>query len=60
MLTTGELARTWMEITGRRRRILPLRVPGKLGKAFRAGDACTRDGAGAGPTWRQWLAARAE
>jgi uncharacterized protein YbjT (DUF2867 family) len=58
VLTSGELARTWLEVTGRRRLIVPLRVPGKLGRAFRAGDACTRDGEGGGPTWRQWLEAR--
>ncbi|UUZ92060.1 RNA polymerase sigma factor SigJ [Paenibacillus sp. P25] len=39
IIDTLELARTWRSITGRRTLFLPLPLPGKLGRALRAGAA---------------------
>ena len=54
-----DLARTWRSLTGRRVALVPVAVPGKLGRALRAGVLTT-----AGPdvlgttTFADWLAAR--
>src|SRR5215469_17441573 len=37
MLTVADLVRTWMSVTGRRAARVPVPVPGKLGRALRAG-----------------------
>jgi uncharacterized protein YbjT (DUF2867 family) len=54
-----DLARTWRSVTGRRVALVPVAVPGKLGRALRAGVLST-----GGPdvrgttTFADWLAAR--
>ncbi|MFF7991532.1 SDR family oxidoreductase [Kitasatospora xanthocidica] len=55
----GELTRRYLEAQGRSRRQLPVRVPGKVGRAYRAGDNLTLTGAEHGRrTWEEYLAER--
>ncbi|MFF0415178.1 SDR family oxidoreductase [Kitasatospora sp. NPDC004745] len=55
----GELTRGYLEAQGRSRRHLRLRVPGRLGRAYRAGDNLTLAGAELGHrTWEAYLAER--
>ena len=59
VLDLTDLARTWLRATGRRRPLLPVPVPGSLGKAFRAGaNLCPEHADGRG-TWQEFLASRA-
>lgn len=52
-----ELARSWRKITGRRPLLLPIRLPGKLGKALREGAAVTeRPDVRGRTTFTTWLA----
>lgn len=52
----GELARDYLKATGKRRLSLPVRVPGKAGKVYRAGGNLTLDGADSGTrTWEAFL-----
>ncbi|MDG9691428.1 NAD(P)H-binding protein [Streptomyces sp. DH17] len=55
------LVRPYLTLHGRRRRPhLPVRIPGKAGRAYRAGANLTLDGAQVGRrTWEQFLAERA-
>ncbi|MFI9325994.1 SDR family oxidoreductase [Kitasatospora sp. NPDC052868] len=56
----GELVRGYLRSQGRRRPLLPVRVPGKVGRAYRAGDNLTLQGAEVGHrTWEAFLAERA-
>ncbi|GAA1487672.1 SDR family oxidoreductase [Brachybacterium sacelli] len=59
VLTVRELADVFYEETRRRHRVsLPVRIPGKIGRAYRAGDNLAGDDALRGSrTWRQFLAA---
>lgn len=52
------LARPYLRLLGRRPRpTLPLRIPGKAGRAYRAGANLTLDGAEVGKrTWEEFLA----
>ncbi|MCX5423269.1 SDR family oxidoreductase [Streptomyces sp. NBC_00078] len=54
------LVRPYLELRGRRPRPkLPVRIPGKAGRAYRAGDNLTLEGAEAGKrTWEEFLADR--
>ncbi|WP_371669475.1 NAD(P)H-binding protein [Streptomyces sp. NBC_00289] len=54
------LARPYLDLHGRRRRpALPVRIPGKAGKAYRAGANLTLEGADtAKRTWEEFLAER--
>jgi uncharacterized protein YbjT (DUF2867 family) len=53
----GELARDYLKATGKRRLSLPVRVPGKAGKVYRAGGNLTLGGADSGTrTWEAFLA----
>jgi uncharacterized protein YbjT (DUF2867 family) len=47
VLTAGEVIGPWLRARGMRRAVLPLRVPGRLGRAFRSG-ALTTDATPAG------------
>jgi uncharacterized protein YbjT (DUF2867 family) len=52
----GELARDYLEATGKHRLSLPIRVPGKAGKVYRAGGNLTLTGATQGTrTWEDYL-----
>lgn len=53
------LARPYLRRTGRRRPMLPVRIPGKAGRAYRAGANLAPAGAEAGKrTWEEFLAER--
>jgi uncharacterized protein YbjT (DUF2867 family) len=55
----SELARDYLRVTGKRRLSLPIRVPGKAGKVYRAGGNLTRTGADIGThTWDEFVAAQ--
>lgn len=53
----GELSRGYLRARGQRRLMMPLRVPGKVGRVYRAGDNLTLEGAQLGVrTWEEFLA----
>ncbi|MEW1616216.1 MULTISPECIES: SDR family oxidoreductase [unclassified Streptomyces] len=55
----GELARGYLGARGKRRPLLPVRVPGKVGKAYRDGDNLVLEGATVGArSWEDFLAER--
>ncbi|MEU3567525.1 NAD(P)H-binding protein [Kitasatospora sp. NPDC036755] len=55
----GELTRGYLAARGRSRRHLPLRVPGKVGRAYRAGENLAAAGAEYGRrSWEEYLAER--
>ncbi|MBB5117064.1 NmrA family transcriptional regulator [Streptomyces eurocidicus] len=55
----GELSRGYLRASGKRRLMMPVRVPGKAGKAYRAGDNLSLDGVEVGErTWEAFLAER--
>jgi hypothetical protein len=56
VLSHEELARTWLHARGRRRLLLPVPLPGSLGRAFREGANLCPDQGSAGVTWREYLA----
>ncbi len=59
IMTATELAGTWRSITGRRALPVPVPVPGKLGRALRAGALTTQHADVAGmQTFAEWLSAR--
>jgi uncharacterized protein YbjT (DUF2867 family) len=51
-----DLARTWLSARGKRRPVLRVPVPGRIGRAFRAGAQLAPDHADGTITWEQWLA----
>ncbi|MFE3203368.1 SDR family oxidoreductase [Embleya sp. NPDC059237] len=51
----ADLARSWLEAMGRRRRVVPVRIPGKAGAGFRAGGLVTREHAVGVRTWEEYL-----
>jgi uncharacterized protein YbjT (DUF2867 family) len=55
----GELARDYLRATGKHRLSLPIHVPGKAGKVYRAGGNLTLSGADTGThTWEDFLSAQ--
>jgi uncharacterized protein YbjT (DUF2867 family) len=55
--TMPDLIRGYLKATGKRRPFLPVRVPGKAGKAYRAGVNLNLDGPDLGKrTWEDFLA----
>jgi uncharacterized protein YbjT (DUF2867 family) len=55
----AELVRDYLNATGKRRLSLPIRVPGKAGKIYRAGGNLTLSGADVGTrTWEDYVAER--
>jgi uncharacterized protein YbjT (DUF2867 family) len=55
----GELVRSYLEVRGKRRLKMPMRIPGRAGHAYRAGDNLTVDGATTGiRTWEDFLTER--
>lgn len=53
----ADLTRSYLRARGKRRPFLPVRVPGKMGRAYRAGENLTLDGADLGKrTWEDFLA----
>ena len=58
VLDIADLIRAYNEKQGRRRALLPLRLPGAAGRAYRAGDNLAGDAAVRGDlTWAEFLAA---
>jgi uncharacterized protein YbjT (DUF2867 family) len=55
----ADLARAWLAATGRRRPVVPLRLPGAIAGGFRAGANLTPAHAEGVVTFEQFLAARA-
>lgn len=54
-----DLARSYFAARGKRRLILPFRIPGKVGRIYRAGGNLSLDGAMVGKrTWEEFLAER--
>jgi uncharacterized protein YbjT (DUF2867 family) len=54
----GELVRSYLQATGRRRPLLPLRIPGQAARAFRAGVNLAPSRAVGHLTWEEFLADR--
>jgi uncharacterized protein YbjT (DUF2867 family) len=55
----AELIRGYLRVAGKRRPLLPVRMPGKAGRAYRAGDNLALPGASTGTrTWEAFLAER--
>jgi uncharacterized protein YbjT (DUF2867 family) len=53
----GDLVRAYLGATGKHRTMLPLRIPGKAGRAYRAGENLVLEGATFGKrTWAEFLA----
>lgn len=53
----GDLIRSYLRAAGKHRPLLPMRIPGKVGRAYRAGDNLVLDGAVVGKrTWAEFLA----
>ncbi|MFI9720671.1 SDR family oxidoreductase [Streptomyces sp. NPDC052396] len=55
----GDLSRGYLRARGKHRLTLPVRMPGKVGRAYRAGENLTLEGASVGRrTWEDFLAER--
>lgn len=53
----GDLVRGYLRARGKRRLTMPVRIPGRAGRAYRAGDNLTLTGADLGTrTWEDFLA----
>jgi uncharacterized protein YbjT (DUF2867 family) len=57
-LRLDELARAWLRARGSRRPVWPIRLPGGLGRAIRAGGLTTSAEPTGTRTWRDYLAAK--
>lgn len=55
ILTTDELARTWLRRRGEHRRVVRVPIPGKAGPGFRAGFHLAPGGHRGRQTWTDWL-----
>jgi uncharacterized protein YbjT (DUF2867 family) len=57
--TLADLSRAYLQVRGKRRLTLPIRMPGKVGRAYRGGDNLNLDTATRGTrTWADFLAER--
>ncbi len=55
----ADLSRAYLRARGKRRPMLPVRMPGKAGRAYRAGENLSFEGAAVGErTWEDFLAER--
>jgi uncharacterized protein YbjT (DUF2867 family) len=54
--TAADLARSYLRSRGRRRPVLPVRLPGKVARAYRAGGHLAPGQRAGGRTWEQFLA----
>jgi len=53
----GDLIRSYLQATGKRRPFMPIRMPGKAGRSYRAGENLALSGADLGKrTWDDFLA----
>ncbi|MDQ2755096.1 MAG: NAD(P)H-binding protein [Actinomycetota bacterium] len=53
-----DLVRSYLAAAGKRRLVLPLRLPGAIGRAYRAGDNLSCDTPTGTRTWEEFLAER--
>ncbi|MFI7615278.1 SDR family oxidoreductase [Nonomuraea terrae] len=58
VLTMEEAVRSWLRVRGRRRPVLRVRLPGRLGRAFRAGHLVTEARPRGEITWDDYLHGR--
>jgi uncharacterized protein YbjT (DUF2867 family) len=55
----ADLIRGYLQASGKRRLMMPVRMPGKAGRAYRAGENLSLEGAAVGErTWEDFLAER--
>ena len=54
----SELIRGYLSATGKHRLLMPVHLPGKAGRAYRAGENLSLDGAVGRRTWEDFLAER--
>ncbi len=55
----GDLARGYLQASGKHRMMMPVRMPGKAGRAYRAGENLSLQGADIGKrTWEEFLTER--
>ncbi|MEO3753210.1 SDR family oxidoreductase [Streptomyces sp. B6B3] len=54
----AELSRGYLRARDRRRPLLPVRIPGRVGKAYRAGENLSPNAERSGRTWEDFLAER--
>jgi uncharacterized protein YbjT (DUF2867 family) len=59
VLSLADLARRYLEATGRRRPVVPLPVPGAFSASLRAGANLAPDNRAGGPIFGQFLASHA-
>jgi hypothetical protein len=57
VVDSRELAEAYLRAAGKRRLLVPLRVPGQAGRAFRAGAHTTPENRQGKTTWAEYLAA---
>jgi uncharacterized protein YbjT (DUF2867 family) len=55
----ADLIRGYLRAMGKRRPLLPVRLPGKVGRAYREGENLSLEGTVGQRTWEDFLAARA-
>lgn len=60
ILTLGDMAKTWMEVRGIRKRLVNLPVAGGLARAFREGKATAASAVRGKVRWEEWLGRRAQ
>lgn len=58
VLSLGEMAESWMKVTGVRKKLIRLPLPGAVAAGFRAGKNTTREGPRGVTRWREWLIQR--
>jgi uncharacterized protein YbjT (DUF2867 family) len=56
--TLSEFAAQWRAHSRHRLLVVPVPIPGRLGKALRSGSLCDPAAATPGPTYAEWLATR--
>ncbi|MFG2999067.1 SDR family oxidoreductase [Streptomyces sp. NPDC048340] len=54
--TADRLAKDWLRAAGKRRPVLPVFIPGKIGAGFRSGALTAPDRAAGKRTWEEYLA----
>ncbi|MCX4822642.1 SDR family oxidoreductase [Streptomyces sp. NBC_01142] len=55
----ADLSRAYLKVRGKRRLMMPVRMPGKAGRAYRAGENLSFEGTAVGKrTWEDFLAER--
>jgi uncharacterized protein YbjT (DUF2867 family) len=58
ILEAAELFGAYLRASGKRRRLIPVRLPGRVFRAYRSGAHLTPDNPSAGERWSDFLASR--